>query len=292
MIRGERVKRATVGIIGGSGLYDIEGIRVVDEMKMKTPWGAPSDSIVIADMDETRVAFLPRHGRGHVHLPHEINYRANIAALKMLGVQEILAFSAVGSLKEDIRPMDFVLPLQVIDRTRSRVSTFFGEGIAAHVSMADPFCPRLQGAVPSAAGRLGVRIHAGETLVCMEGPAFSTRAESHLYRSWGAGVINMSAVPEAKLAREAEICYCLICMSTDYDCWKEDEAHVTVEMVINNLNRNAANARSLIKDLIPRMSHDRTCGCGEAVKYAVITAKEKRCKKKAKMLHAILPDYF
>jgi 5'-methylthioadenosine phosphorylase len=286
------LKKATIGIIGGSGLYEIDGIKIIDEVKPETPWGLPSDTIVIAEINGSVTAFLPRHGRGHFILPHEINYRANIAALKMLGVHEILAFSAVGSLKEDIRPLDFILPSQLIDRTRSRVSTFFGGGVAAHVSLAHPFCERLQDIAAPEAEKLGIRLHRGETLICMEGPAFSTRAESNLYRSWGAGVINMSACPEAKLAREAEMCYCLVCMSTDYDCWKEDEAHVTVEMVIDNLNKNAARAKALLKALIPHMSRERNCACADAVKYAIITAKEKQNRTQAKKLHSILPKYF
>lgn len=284
--------RAQIGILGGSGLYEIEGVKVIDELRPKTPWGRPSDSITIAEIDGRVAAFLPRHGRGHVYLPHEINYRANIAALKMLGVEEILAFSAVGSLREEIKPLDFVLPSQVIDRTKSRASSFFGGGIAAHISFAHPFCERLQAVIPQVAETLSITIHTNQTLVCMEGPAFSTRAESNLYRLWGAGVINMSTLPEAKLAREAEMCYCLVCMSTDYDCWKEDEEHVTVEMVVANLNKNAANAKTLLKSLIPHMAGGEICECRNAVKYAVITAREKQNRAQAKRLRAILPNYF
>ena len=286
------VANASIGIIGGSGLYQIEGIKVIEEITVRTPWGYPSDSLVIAEIGGVRTAFLPRHGRGHVLLPHEINYRANIAALKMIGVEKIIAFSAVGSLREEIRPLDFVLPSQVIDRTRGRVSTFFGEGIAAHVGFADPFCGSLDDVIAPAAAEAGLKLHTGETLVCMEGPAFSSRAESNLYRSWGAGVINMSTLPEAKLAREAEMCYAVVCMSTDYDCWKEDEEHVSVEMVVNNLNRNADNAKALLRALIPHMEHERSCACKDAAKYAVITAKEKQDKKQAKKLKAVLPNYF
>lgn len=286
------MKKASIGIIGGSGLYEIEGTKVIDEVFPETPWGKPSDSITIAEINGRTAAFLPRHGRGHIYLPHEINYRANIAALKMLGVSEILAFSAVGSLKEKIKPLDFVLPSQVIDRTRSRISTFFGDGIAAHISFAHPFCNRLQELFVPAAKELNIHIHLNETVLCMEGPAFSTRAESNLYRSWGAGVINMSTIPESKLAREAEICYSLICMSTDYDCWKEDEEHVTVEMVVDNLNKNADNAKKLIKALIPKMGQERHCECKDSIKYAVITAKGKQNKEQAIKLKAILPNYF
>jgi len=286
------VAKASIGIIGGSGLYRIEGIKVIEEVTVKTPWGYPSDSLVIAEIGGVSTAFLPRHGKGHVFLPHEINYRANIAALKMVGVEKIVAFSAVGSLKEEIHPLDFVLPSQVIDRTRGRVSSFFGGGIAAHVGFADPFCGPLGGIIASAAAEEGLKLHTGETLICMEGPAFSSRAESNLYRSWGAGVINMSTLPEAKLAREAEMCYSVVCMSTDYDCWKVDEEHVSVEMVVANLNKNAANARALIKAIVPRAAGIGHCACNEASKYAVITAKEHWDKKQARRLHAILPEYF
>jgi len=281
-----------VGIIGGSGLYQIEGVNILDEVKIKTPWGMPSDVITIAEVGGVRAGFLPRHGRGHFILPHEINYRANIASLKMLGANQIVAFSAVGSLKERIKPLDFVIPNQIIDRTKSRISTFFGDGIAAHIAFADPFCSRLHELILIAAQKLNIPMHTNETLICMEGPAFSTRAESHLYRSWQAGVINMSTLPEAKLAREAEMCYAVICMSTDYDCWKEDEEHVTVDMVVNNLNKNASNAKALIKELIPLLSKERDCVCKEAIKYAVITDPKKQSSKQKKKLKAILPNYF
>jgi 5'-methylthioadenosine phosphorylase len=281
-----------VGIIGGSGLYQIEGVNILEEVKVKTPWGMPSDVITIAEVGGIKAGFLPRHGRGHFILPHEINYRANIASLKMLGANQIVAFSAVGSLKERIKPLDFVIPNQIIDRTKSRISTFFGDGIAAHIAFADPFCSRLHELILIAAQKLNIPMHTNETLICMEGPAFSTRAESHLYRSWQAGVINMSTLPEAKLAREAEMCYAVICMSTDYDCWKEDEEHVTVDMVVNNLNKNASNAKALIKELIPLLSKERDCGCKEAIKYAVITDPKKQSSKQKKKLKAILPKYF
>jgi len=286
------VQKVKLGIIGGTSLYEMDGIAVIDEVKPETPWGNPSDMITVADIGGTRAAFLPRHGRGHTHLPGQINNRANIAALKMIGVEEIVAFSAVGSLKEEIRPMDFVLPSQVIDRTRGRVSTFFGDGITAHIAFADPFCARIQRIIEPIIRAMDIPLHTGETLICMEGPAFSTRAESRLYRSWGAGVINMSTLPEAKLAREAEICYAVVCMSTDYDCWKEDEEHVTVEMVVRNLQKNADHAKNLIRALVPEMGRERDCPCREASKYAVITAPEKRNPETAKKLKAILPEYF
>jgi 5'-methylthioadenosine phosphorylase len=286
------MEKVKVGVIGGSGIYEIEGVEIIKELSLDTPWGKPSDSIVIAKIEGITTAFLPRHGRGHFILPHEVNSRANIAALKMLGVEEILAFSAVGSLKEEIKPTDFVLPNQLIDRTKSRPSTFFGDGIAAHIAFADPFCARLQEIIKPAVKANGLILHTGETVICMEGPAFSTRAESNMYRSWKAGVINMSTLPEAKLAREAEICYSIICMSTDYDCWKEDEEHVTVEMLISNLNKNADNAKKLIKTIVPNLGKDRTCGCREATKNSILTAPEKRDQKQSKKLRKIFPEYF
>ncbi|MCU0849139.1 MAG: S-methyl-5'-thioadenosine phosphorylase [Spirochaetes bacterium] len=287
------MEKIEIGFIGGTGLYEIEGARVIEEMKVKTPWGMPSDRITIAEISGHRAAFLPRHGRGHCVLPHEINYRANIAAMKMLGVGQIVAFSAVGSLKEEIRPLDFVLPDQVIDRTMGRRGTFFGDGVAAHVGFGHPFCGRIHDIIKPIAVDMGLTMHCNQTLICMEGPAFSTRAESNLYRSWGAGVINMSTIPEAKLAREAEICYAVICMSTDYDCWHETEEHVTIDMVIKNLAVNSGHAKDLIKRLIVNLHEkNRDCGCDEASRYAIVTAKEKRNGKQSARLKKILPDYF
>lgn len=286
------MEKINSAVIGGSGIYEIEGVEIIKELNLKTPWGKPSDSIVIARVEGNLTAFLPRHGRGHSILPHEVNSRANIAALKMLGVEEILAFSAVGSLKEKIRPLDFVLPSQVIDRTKSRPSTFFGNGIAAHIAFAHPFCSRLQEIIRPVAKAKGLKLHANETVVCMEGPAFSTRAESNMYRSWGAGIINMSTLPEAKLAREAEICYTIICMSTDYDCWKEDEEHVSVEMLISNLNKNADNAKKLLKAMLPHLGKERTCECKEAVKNSILTAPEKMDPRQRKKLKILFPEYF
>ena len=286
------MKKASIAFIGGSGLYDIEGAKLIERLDIETPWGKPSDKIDIVDMDGTTIAFLPRHGKGHMHAPHQLNFQANIAALKMIGVEQIIAFSAVGSLKQEIAPLDFVLPDQIIDRTKGRSGTFFENGITAHIGFADPFCSRLQEIILPAAKELGLKMHTGETLIVMEGPAFSTRAESRLYRSWGAGIINMSTIPEAKLAREAEMCYAVICMSTDYDCWHESEEDVSVDLVINNLNTNSKNAKNLVKTLSAKLGKERTCGCREAAKFAVITAPEKRDKEQAKKLSAILPEYF
>ena len=286
------MKQAKIGIIGGTGLYEMDGVTVLDEISLETPWGKPSDTITIAEIEGKAVAFLARHGRGHRLLPHEVNSRANIAALKMIGIEEIISISASGSLKEEIRPLDFVLPDQVIDRTRARPSTFFGSGVAAHIGFAEPFCPRLHGLIIPAAEKTGITLHKNQVLLCMEGPAFSTKAESNLYRSWGCGVINMSTLPEAKLAREAEMCYAVICMSTDYDCWHDEEEDVTIDMVIQNLKTNSEHARNLLKNLIKCMSGERTCACREAAKYAVITAPDKRDPDQARRLKSILPEYF
>jgi len=284
------VVKTTIAFIGGTGLYDIEGSKVIDSVKIKTPWGYPSDYITIAEIDGVTAAFLPRHGRGHRILPGEINFQANIAALKIIGVEHIVAFSAVGSLKEKIKPLDFILPDQIIDRTMNRKSTFFGNGIAGHIAFADPFCTRLHGIIESALKENKLTLHTGETLICMEGPAFSTRAESRLYRSWGAGIINMSTIPEAKLAREAEICYAVICMSTDYDCWKEDEEHVTIDMVINNLSTNAVNAKNVIKTLVSKISTPRTCACKEAARYSIVTNKNMWDKNRLNSLRKLFPN--
>jgi 5'-methylthioadenosine phosphorylase len=283
------VKRA---IIGGSGLYEIEGATIIEEKDMDTPWGKPSDVITIAEVNGIQAAFLPRHGRGHKILPTEVNNRANIAALKMLGVEEIFAFSAVGSLKEEIAPEHFVLPSQVIDRTRQRENTFYGNGVVGHVSFADPFCPKLQAIVEPLAKELNITMHTDETLVCMEGPAFSTRAESHMYRSWGAGIINMSTLPEAKLAKEAEICYAVICMSTDYDCWKEDEEHVTIDMVIETSKKNSAKAKKLIEKIITSQGSKVECGCHEAAKYAIMTSPDVIPSETLEKLKVLYPEYY
>ena len=286
------MQNAEIGIIGGSALYSLEGAKLLEELDIDTPWGKPSDSISIVEIGGIKAAFLPRHGRGHVHLPHEVNYRANIAALKMIGVKEVLAFSAVGSLKEEIAICDFTIPNQIIDRTKARPSSFFGNGIVAHVAFAEPFCARLCKVLETAASQMGLRCHTGETVVCMEGPAFSTKAESNMYRSFGAGVINMSVLPEAKLAREAELCYGLVCMTTDYDCWRESTEDVSITMVIENLNKNAANARNLIAKVIPMLGQERSCICPSASENAIITDKEKWPKEQKTKLSAVLLDYF
>ena len=265
--------KATLGFIGGPGLYDIAGLTDRQEVEVSTPFGDPSDTIVTGSLEGVRVAFLPRHGKGHRISPTEIPVRANIYALKSLGVKRILSVSAVGSLKEELRPLDLVIPDQIIDRTRSRVSTFFGDGLVAHVGFADPFCPNLrQAAVESAHGL--ATVHDGGTYVVIEGPQFSTRAESALYRSWGADIIGMTALPEAKLAREAEICYATLAFVTDYDVWREAEEDVSVEMVVANLMKNVDTARSIIRNIAARPPATRSCACRNALETAIITSRD------------------
>lgn len=261
-------------VIGGSGIYSVPGLTILEERRIRTPFGNPSDTIVIGAFDNTPpIAFLPRHGRGHRLLPSEVNSRANIWALKSLGVEQIVALSAVGSLKLDIKPRDLVVPGQLIDRTRQRPSTFFGQGIVGHVQFGKPFCERLQTFLADRLAERGWTVHRGETYVCMEGPAFSTKAESELYRSWGAGVIGMTALPEAKLAREAEICYGLVAFATDYDCWHEEE--VSVEMVLANFHANIEKAEDIVRTIVPNLPDDPSCPCRSAAQGAIMTAKDK-----------------
>jgi 5'-methylthioadenosine phosphorylase len=284
---------ASIGVIGGSGLYALDDLKVIAEVKPKTPWGDPSDAIVVGEVGGHRVAFLPRHGRGHRITPTEVNARANIAALKSIGVEKIVSFSAVGSLKQELKPLDFVVPSQLIDRTRLRPNTYFGDGCVAHVGFADPFSVPLSNLLYEKARGLGLTVHRDETLVCMEGPMFSTRAESHLYRSWGAGLINMSALPESKLAREAEISYGLVCMVTDYDCWHESEEAVDIQMVIANLTKNAENAKALLRASLDDVARlDDTSGVKTATQFAIITAKELIPKQTVAKLRYLFPNYF
>ena len=268
------VTEAKVAVIGGSGLYDLEGLTDIQEVTPETPYGAPSDAIVLGTLAGVRVAFLPRHGKGHRFNPTAIPVRANIYALKSLGVERVVSVSAVGSLKEEVQPLDLVIPNQLIDRTRQRQASFFDEGLVVHVAFADPFCPVLSHLLAEVASEVGATVHEGGTYVVMEGPAFSTRAESHLYRSWGASVIGMTALPEAKLVREAEMCYATLACATDYDCWHETEEAVTVEMVIATLLRNVATSKSILAQLLPRLSGARSCSCGTALESAILTARE------------------
>jgi len=264
-------QRAEIGIIGGSGLYSMPGFEAREEAALETPFGEPSDAYILGRLEGRRVAFLARHGRGHRISPSELNFRANIFGFKMLGAERILSLSAVGSLKEEHAPLDFVIPDQFFDRTRGRISTFFGGGVVAHISFADPVCPQLSKIVHGAAGEIGINSKTGGTYLCMEGPAFSTRAESNVYRSWGMDVIGMTNLQEAKLAREAEICYVTIAMVTDYDCWHEAHDAVTVEQIIGTLRKNAENACRLVGKVVARMPGERTCKCGAALKHAIIT---------------------
>ena len=263
---------ATIGIIGGSGLYQMEGLTVLFERTLDTPFGAPSDAYVLGEVDGVRVAFLARHGRGHTLMPGEINYRANLYGFKLLGVHTILSASAVGSMKESYHPTDIVFPNQFIDRTRHRPDTFFGNGIVGHVAFADPICPAVSLLMGDAARAAGARVHMGGTYVCMEGPQFSTRAESNLYRTWGVDVIGMTNLQEAKLAREAEICYATMALVTDYDCWHESHDAVTVEIVLDYLRKNAKTAQQVLRSSIAAAAgRRRDCGCANALQYAIIT---------------------
>jgi 5'-methylthioadenosine phosphorylase len=264
-----------IGIIGGSGLYKMESLQNVEEVTIATPFGNPSDALIVGTLEGTRVAFLARHGRNHTLLPSELPFRANIYAMKSLGVKYLISASAVGSLQESAKPLDMVVPDQFIDRTKNRVSTFFGDGIVAHIAFGDPVCPHLAKVVADAVESLhlnDVALHRGGTYVCMEGPAFSTKAESNLYRSWGATVIGMTNLPEAKLAREAEIAYATLALVTDYDCWHPDHDSVTVEMIIGNLHRNATNAQKVIQETVRRLAtNPPVSDAHSALKYAILT---------------------
>jgi len=264
-----------IAVIGGSGVYQMEGLTDIEEMRVKTPFGDPSDAIVVGTLEGHRVAFLPRHGRGHRIMPSELPARANIYALKTLGVERIISMSACGSMREELAPLDIVVPDQLFDRTRARPSTFFGRGIVAHISFADPFCPQLSNLVYEAALASGVRAHKGGTLVVIEGPAFSTKAESRIYRQWGVDIIGMTALPEAKLAREAEMCYATVAMVTDYDVWHPDHDAVTTEMILRNLLKNAENGKRIVRHAVKNLPPVRTCSCGSALATAIATARDR-----------------
>ncbi len=263
--------QAKIGVIGGSGLYNIEGLTDIEEVDINTPFGKPSDAITIGNLGGVGLAFLPRHGKGHHILPTELPARANIYALKSLGVEWIISINAVGSLKSEIKPGDLITPDQLIDRTRRRVSSFFGEGIVAHILFAEPFCPVLSKILSQTAREAGATLHQGGTYLAMEGPAFSTRAESQLYRSWGAHIIGMTALPEAKLAREAEICYAIIAGVTDYDCWQENCEPSSIDTIIETLRQNTQTIREIIKLTVTRIPDKRQCSCATALKTAIVT---------------------
>jgi len=265
----------TIGVIGGTGLYAMEGLGKTESVSLETPFGKPSDSYLIGELNGIAVAFLPRHGTGHRILPHELNFRANIYGFKQLGVESIISVSAVGSMKEEIKPLHMVLPDQFIDRTRKRIDTFFGGGIAAHVGFSHPICPRLRAALHGRITALGFPVHNGGTYVCIDGPHFSTRAESLVYRSWKVDVIGMTNLQEAKLAREAEICYATIALVTDYDCWREGDDTLSIEMIIENLNKNTHNVQQVIREVVPAIAAGkRSCGCPEALHNAIITRED------------------
>ena len=269
--KGGKGATATIGIIGGSGLYSMAGLRDTREIRVRTPFGEPSDAVVVGTLEGKRVAFLARHGRGHRILPSEINFRANICAMKQLGVERIISVSAVGSLQEDLRPGEFLVADQFVDRTKNRVSTFFGGGLVAHVAFDKPTCPQVSAVLADASVHCAVKVHRRGTYVCIEGPQFSTLAEAHVHRQLRFEVIGMTNVTEAKLAREAELCYATIAMITDYDCWHPEHESVTATQIIATLNQNAENAQKVLREAVRGMPAERTCKCGAALKHALIT---------------------
>ena len=284
--------KAEIGIIGGSGLYSMPGFEAAQEVFIQTPFGDPSDNYVLGTLAGKRVAFLTRHGRGHRISPSELNFRANIYGMKSLGVERIISLSAVGSLKEEHCPLDFVIPDQFFDRTRGRISTFFGDGLVAHISFADPICPQLADVVAGACASAGVNAKKGGTYLCMEGPAFSTKAESNVYRSWGMDVIGMTNLQEAKLAREAEICYVTVAMVTDYDCWHPHHDAVTVNDIVANLVKNAENACAVVAAAVAAMPAERTCKCGSALAHAILTDRTTVPPTARQKLGILIDKYF
>ncbi|MGD8475148.1 MAG: S-methyl-5'-thioadenosine phosphorylase [Anaerolineae bacterium] len=281
-----------LAVIGGSGVYDIEALTDVEEQSISTPFGDPSDAIVIGTLSGVRIAFLPRHGRGHRLTPTEVPYRANIWALKSLGVERIISISACGSMKEKYQPRHVVIPDQIYDNTKNRDYSFFGDGLVAHIGVADPFCPHLRPLLGDAAEKAGGTVHMGGTFITIEGPRFSTRGESNIYRSWGIDIIGMTAVPEAQLAREAEICYATMAHVTDYDVWHEEEEAVNVEMLIANLMANAALSKQTIAELIPMVTDERPCDCGHTLATAIITQRDMIPQEKVEQLGPIVDKYF
>lgn len=284
-------RNATLGVIGGTGLYEMEGLDNVREVEVDTPFGEPSAPFVTGSLGGAEMVFLPRHGKGHRLLPTEVNNRANIFGMKKLGVERVLSVGAVGSLRQEIAPGHVVVPDQFIDRTSKRPSTFFGDGVVAHVQFADPFCASLRAAVAEAAGTQDIRVHGSGTYVCMEGPQFSTRAESHLYRSWGADVIGMTNLQEAKLAREAEICFATIALATDYDCWNEEAGDVEIEEVIAVLQQNADVAKRIIRGAVERVAPERACPCATALSVAIVTDRSVIPEAARKKLAPLIDKY-
>ena len=268
------MRKASIGIIGGSGLGSLQGLENVEKINIDTPFGKPSAPITIGDMKGKTIAFLPRHGEGHVILPNEINVRANIWALKSIGVRKLISVSAVGSMKEEIRPRDVVIPDQIFDRTKNRINTMFGNGIVVHIPFAEPFCPKLRALAGEACDKLEIPNHKKGTYICIDGPQFSTKAESRIYRSWGVDIIGMTAIPEAKLAREAEMCYVTIALSTDYDVWKEGE-EVSVEMVLENMKVNIKNAKKILEYMIEKINPEEDCSCHHTLAGSVQTSPDK-----------------
>jgi len=285
------LQQAEIGIIGGSGLYSMPGLAGIQEVAIETPFGAPSDAYVVGTLAGRRVAFLARHGRGHRILPSELNFRANLHGFKQLGVERILSVSAVGSLKEEHKPGEFLIVDQFVDRTRHRVDTFFGDGVVAHVAFADPVCPQLSESMVAACKKAGVAGKRGGTYLCMEGPQFSTKAESNLYRSWGMDVIGMTNLQEAKLAREAELCYVTVAMVTDYDCWHPHHDSVTVDQIVAVLVKNAENACNVVREAVAVMPKERSCKCGSALAHAILTDRGKIPATTREKLTLILGKY-
>jgi 5'-methylthioadenosine phosphorylase len=282
---------AKIGVIGGTGLYEIEGMADIKEIHIETPFGIPSDDITVGKLNGIGVAFLPRHGKGHRILPSEIPSRANIYALKQLGVEHVISINSCGSFREELKPGELLIPDQVIDRTRGRINTFFGDGVVAHIPFPDPFCPDLSKILFESAKQCDAAVHRGGTYIAMEGPAFSTRAESRLYKSWGADVVGMTIFPEAKLAREAELCYASICCITDYDCWKESEDHVTADVIIGYMQKNIAKAKDIIKSAVPKIPQERMCGCKDALKTAIVTAPTRMTLSQKKKFDLLIGKY-
>jgi 5'-methylthioadenosine phosphorylase len=285
------MSKTPIGIIGGSGLYEMEGLKVIEEARLETPFGAPSDAYIVGELEGQKVIFLPRHGRGHRISPSELNFRANIWGMKKLGVEAIIAVSAVGSMKKEIEPGHMVVIDQFFDRTKGRPSTFFTDGIVAHVGFADPVCFELRKVLIDAGKKVGATVHEKGTYICMEGPQFSTRAESNIYRQWGVDVIGMTNLQEAKLAREAEICYATIALSTDYDCWHETHEDVTIDAIIAVLQKNVETSKKMIRAAVQKVNEARTCGCRQALKNAILTDRKTIPAETRKKLEIIVGKY-